>query len=418
MREIVLIDISGRDKPGITMGLTNVLARYDVTVLDIGQSVIHNTLALGLLVELPDDRGGCPLFRELLFKAHDLGLDLRFTPIDPDAYEIWVRDQGQPRHIVTLLGREISATHIARVSAVVTRSGLNIEQITRLSGRISRRARPPSRADQIRQEKDRHASVQLWLRGPVQDISALHASFLTLGQDMDLDVAIQEDDIFRRNRRLVCFDMDSTLIQTEVIDELAAVAGVGERVAAFTEAAMRGDIDFSESFRRRMALLEGLDESVLAGIADRLPITDGAERLIGTLKSLGYKIAILSGGFTYFAEHLQRRFGIDYVHANQLEFEQGRLTGKVTGPIVDGQRKAELLREIAASEGIRLEQVIAVGDGANDLPMLSIAGLGIAYHAKPLVKEQARHSIATVGLDGILYLLGMRDRDLHALAAD
>jgi len=407
MRDIVQIDIAGRDRAGITMALTEVLAREDITVLDIGQSVIHNTLALGLLVELPEDEGGCAVFRELLFKGHELGLDVRFTPIDPDAYEAWVRGQGRPRHIVTLLGREISALHIARVSAVVTRCGLNIEQIRRLSGRISRRER----------SAHQHASVQLWLSGPVADISDLHARFLTLGQDLDVDIAIQEDDPFRRNRRLVCFDMDSTLIQTEVIDELAALAGVGDQVAAITESAMRGEIDFGESFRRRMALLEGLEESVLAGVAERLPITDGAERLIGTLKQLGYKVAILSGGFTYFAEHLQRLLGIDYVYANHLEFRNGRLTGKVSGPIVDGARKAELLREIAASEGIRLEQVIAVGDGANDLPMLSIAGLGIAFHAKPLVKEQARHSIATVGLDGILYLLGMRDRDLDALQA-
>jgi phosphoserine phosphatase len=405
MREIVLIDIAGRDRPGITMALTDVLARYDVTVLDVGQSVIHNTLALGLLVELPEGAGGCPVFRELLFKAHELGLDARFTPIDPDAYEGWVQGQGQPRHIVTLLGREISAGHIAKVAAVVTRNGLNIEQIARLSGRISRRGAPPGRP----------ASIQLWLKGPVADISGLHGEFLALGQDMDVDIAIQEDDIFRRNRRLVCFDMDSTLIQTEVIDELAAAAGVRDQVAAITEAAMRGELDFCESFRRRMALLKGLDESVLAGIAEHLPITDGAERLIGALKQLGFRVAILSGGFTYFAEHLKRRLGIDDVHANRLEFDNGKLTGEVSGPIIDGARKADLLREIAAREGIRLEQVIAVGDGANDLPMLSIAGLGIAFHAKPLVKEQARHSIATVGLDGILYLLGMRDQDLAAL---
>ncbi|MCF7983239.1 MAG: phosphoserine phosphatase SerB [Thiohalocapsa sp.] len=406
MREIVLIDISGRDRPGITVALTEVLARYDVTVLDIGQSVIHNTLALGLLVELPDDAGACPVFKELLFAAHRLGLDARFTPIEPAAYEAWVREQGQPRHIVTLLGREISARHIARVAAVVSGNGLNIEQISRLSGRISRSGR----------EAGRPASVQLWIKGPVADISALHASFLELGSGMDVDIAIQEDDIFRRNRRLVCFDMDSTLIQTEVIDELAAAAGVREQVAAITEAAMQGEIDFSESFRRRMALLTGMEESVLADIAERLPITDGAERLIATLKQLGYKIAILSGGFTYFAEHLQRRLGIDYVHANRLEFDNGRLTGRVSGPIVDGARKAELLREIAVAEGIRLEQVIAVGDGANDLPMLSIAGLGIAFQAKPLVKERARHSIANVGLDGILYLLGMREREVLELA--
>jgi phosphoserine phosphatase len=264
---------------------------------------------------------------------------------------------------------------------------------------------------------ERHplACVELSVRGAVADLSELHANLLALGQILDVDVAVQEDDIFRRNRRLVCFDMDSTLIQTEVIDELAAAAGVGAQVAAITEAAMRGELDFAESFRRRMALLKGLDASVLDDIAERLPITDGAERLIGTLKQLGYKIAILSGGFSYFAERLQQRLGIDYVHANRLDFEGGRLTGEVTGPIVDGARKAELLREIAAREGIRLEQVIAVGDGANDLPMLSIAGLGIAFHAKPLVKERARHSIATVGLDGILYLLGMRDRDMQTL---
>jgi phosphoserine phosphatase len=405
MREIVQIDIAGSDKPGITKALTQVLARYQVAVLDIGQSVIHDTLALGMLIELPEEPAGCPVFKELLFAAHELGLAVRFTPVDADAYERWVEEQGKARHILTLLGREITAAQIAEVAAVVTRNGLNIEQISRLSGRISRRTPRASRP----------ASVQLWLKGPVADVGALHASFLELSSHLEVDIAVQEDDIFRRNRRLVCFDMDSTLIQAEVIDELAAAAGVGPEVAAITEQAMQGKLDFAESFRRRMALLEGLEESVLSTIAERLPITDGAERLISALKQLGYRVAILSGGFTYFAEHLQRRLGIDEVHANQLEFENGRLTGRVTGRIVDGQRKAELLREIAAREGIRLEQVIAVGDGANDLPMLSIAGLGIAFHAKPLVKEQARHSIATVGLDGILYLIGMRDRDLEAL---
>jgi phosphoserine phosphatase len=407
MPEIIQIDIGGRDRPGISMALTEVLARYGVTVLDIGQSVIHDTLALGLLVEVPDDGAGCAVFRELLFKAHELGLDARFTPVAADDYEHWVGEQGQPRHIVTLLGSVITAEHIARVAGVVTRNGLNIEQITRLSGRISRRAEAAGTG---------HASIQLWLKGPVPDVGALHGEFLGLGAEMDVDIAIQEDDVFRRNRRLVCFDMDSTLIQTEVIDELAAAAGVGEQVAAITEQAMRGELDFSESFRRRMALLEGMPEDVLADVAARLPITDGAERLIRTLKALGYRVAILSGGFTYFAEHLQRRLGVDDVHANRLEFEDGRLTGKVTGLIVDGARKAELLREIAANERIRLEQVIAVGDGANDLPMLSIAGLGIAFRAKPLVKERARHAIGAVGLDGILYLIGMRDRDLEALA--
>jgi phosphoserine phosphatase len=407
MREIVQIDISGPDRPGITAALTGVLSRYNVAVLDIGQSVIHDTLALGMLIELPDEPAGCPVFKELLFSAHDLGLAVRFTPVNADAYEEWVEEQGKARHIVTLLGREITADQISRVAEVVAKNALNIEQITRLSGRISRRAHRFSRP----------ACVQLWLKGPVDDVRDLHAGFLALGSHLDVDIAIQEDDIFRRNRRLVCFDMDSTLIQTEVIDELAGVAGVGPQVAQITERAMQGELDFAESFRQRMALLRGLDEGVLAEIAARLPITDGADRLIDALKQLGYRVAILSGGFTYFARHLQSRFGIDEVHANELEFEHGRLTGRVVGDIVDGQRKAQLVREIAEREGIRLEQVIAVGDGANDLPMLSIAGLGIAFHAKPLVKEQARHSIATVGLDGILYLIGMRERDLQSLTS-
>ncbi len=405
MKEIVLINVTGEDRPGITAALTRVLARFHVPVLDIGQSTIHNALALGLLVELPREGGDQGVFRELLFCAHGMGLDIRFTPVEPDDYEGWVCEQGQPRHILTLLGREIDAEHIAQVSATVAGRGLNVDRITRLTGRLSRRR---DRARPL-------ACVELSVRGTVADLTELHGALLALGRVMDVDVSVQEDDIFRRNRRLVCFDMDSTLIQTEVIDELAAAAGVGPAVAAITEAAMRGELDFQESFRQRMALLEGLDESVLEQIAERLPITEGADRLIASLKRLGYKIAILSGGFTYFAERLQRRFGVDYVYANQLQFCDGKLTGQVSGEIIDGTRKAELLREIAAREGIRLEQVIAVGDGANDLPMLAIAGLGIAFHAKPIVTEQARHSIATVGLDGILYLLGMRDRDVERL---
>jgi len=405
MAELLQLDLSGRDRPGITSALTEVLSRHGVIILDIGQSVIHNTLAMGMLVEVPDEQAS-PVFKELLFTAHGLGMDLRFTPIDPDAYEGWVCEQGQPRHILTLLGRSITARHISRVSMVVSHHGLNIEQITRLSGRISRR----------KGSSPHYASIEFWLKGPVPDIHLLHRDLLALGSELELDLAVQEDDLFRRNRRMVCFDMDSTLIQAEVIDVLAEAAGVGSRVAAITEAAMRGELDFTESFQQRLALLKGLDSAILPKLAGELPITPGAERLIQNLKRLGYRIAILSGGFDYFAEDLQKRLGIDEVHANVLEIgADGKLTGKVVGPVVDGARKARLLREIAEREGFRLEQVIAVGDGANDLPMLSIAGLGIAYRAKPLVKERARHSLGTVGLDGILYLLGMRDRDLQTL---
>lgn len=406
MSEVVLITISGQDRPGLTAALTGILANYDINVLDIGQSVIHESLSLGILIESPEEAKSCSVFKDILFKAHELNLNARFTPVTEADYEHWVTAQGKPKHIITLLGRQISAKHLARVTEVVSEHGFNIDQISRLSGR---------RSLATTSAQPRGASVQLSLSGEVEDVAAMHSRFLQISQELDLDVAVQEDNLYRRSRRLVCFDMDSTLIQAEVIDELAKVAGVGDEVAAITESAMRGEIDFSESFRRRMALLEGMDESVLKGIAESLPVTEGAERLIRHLRHFGYKVAILSGGFTYFANHLKEKLGIDYVYANQLDFENGKLTGKVKGEIIDGQMKAKLLMKLAEEEGISPEQVIAVGDGANDLPMLAIAGLGIAFHAKPVVKEKAQHSIATLGLDAILYLLGIRDRELAEL---
>ena len=405
--EILIINVTGEDKPGITNAITSVLASAGASILDIGQAVIHSSLSLGMLVEIDDKTDGEKLRDNILQLTDSLLMSVRFQPITPESYQRWVDQQGKARYIVTLLSRGISAEQISRVTAITSNNGLNIDKITRLSGRLP--------LDQIanRNRETGKASVEFSVRGEPEDMAVLRRQLLELSAEMDVDIAFQEDNIYRRNRRLVVFDMDSTLIDAEVIDELAKEAGVGEQVAEITERAMRGELDFSESFAERVALLEGLQESVLDRVAQRINMTEGAEHLITTLHRLGYKTAIHSGGFNYFAHRIQANLNIDYVYANELEVVDGKVTGRVTGQVVDGKRKAQLLREIAQAERIALEQVIAVGDGANDLPMLSIAGLGIAFRAKPLVKASAKQSISTLGLDAILYLMGFSDRDMN-----
>ena len=397
--EIIQINISGADKPGMTSSLTEILARYDASILDIGQANIHQSLTLGILIRTTPDKSG-NIMKELLFKASELGVMIRFTPISAEQYEDWVSRQGTNRYIITLLGRTVTARHIAEVTKVVAEHGLNIDAIKRLTGRVPLR------------EEDRRARscIELSVRGSLTDEerSTMQEGFMNLS-DQGLDVSFQKDDIYRRSRRLICFDMDSTLIETEVIDELAERAGVGPQVREITASAMRGEIDFRESFTRRVGLLRGLDVSVMEEIARSLPITEGLERMMTVLKRVGYKTAILSGGFTYFGNYLRQKYGFDYVYANELEIEEGKLTGRYVGEIVDGRRKAELLRLLCQFEAINIAQSVAVGDGANDLPMLNLAGLGIAFHAKPKVKATARQSISTIGLDGILYFLGLKD---------
>ncbi|PHR67388.1 phosphoserine phosphatase SerB [Alcanivorax sp.] len=403
MREIILIQVSGNDRPGLTAAFTGILARYRLNVLDIGQAVIHDTLSLGILVETPPDAESSSVLKDLLFEAHKLNINVRFRPIDEDRYEEWVAGQGKDRHIITLLARKITAEQLADVTTTVADNGLNIDSIARLSGRVHLEGEALN--------QDSRACIEISVRGEPQDGEAMRAAFLNIANERNLDIAFQRDSAYRRNRRLVVFDMDSTLIRSEVIDELATEAGVGEQVADITEQAMRGELDFNESFKARVALLKGLDEGALERVRERIQLTEGAERLISTLRALGYRTAILSGGFTWFGQWLQQLLGIDYVHANELEIENGQVTGRVVGQIVNGQRKADLLKDIATQEGISLEQVIAVGDGANDLPMLGEAGLGIAFRAKPLVKQNAEQAISTLGLDGILYLIGVRDKD-------
>ncbi len=396
--EAVLIHFSGHDAPGQTAALTGILAEHDIRILDIGQAVVHESLTLGILVEVHGD-SFAPVKATLTQRALGLGLQVQFRVVPRTALQHWAQGLQQHHFIITVLGRSITATELARVSGIIARHGMTIVRIDRLCGKLA-----PATGD---------ACVEFAVSGDSANEVAMRSEFLQAAQQLSIDVAFQRESIFRRNRRLFAFDMDSTLIQGEVIDELARMAGVGDQVVAITEAAMRGELNFDESFTRRVGLLKGLPAQRAHSLLNTIPLAEGAERLIRTLKLLGYKTAILSGGFTFFARDLQQRLGIDYVHANELEIENDAVTGRVLPPIMNGARKAEKLAEIARAEGFSLEQCVAVGDGANDIPMLNLAGMGIAYRAKPLVREKAGQAISALGLDGLLYLIGVRDWDLE-----
>lgn len=396
----ILMHFAGPDHRGILAEIAGTLAGMQATLLDLGQAVVHETLALGVMCEVEDARLLPALRKAVRLRARALGLQVRFTEVPRSGLQHWMRGLHASSFIITVLGRSLSAGHLARVSAILSAHEMRITRMDRLSGPLRPEAGQTS------------ACVEFTASGDPAREQAMRADFLAAAQELAIDIACQREGIFRRNRRLFVFDMDSTLIQGEVIDELARMAGVGSEVAGITEAAMRGELNFDESFTRRVGLLKGLDAERALSLRRTIPLAEGAERLIRTLKRLGYKTAILSGGFTFFADDLQQRLGIDFVHANTLEIANGLVTGRVVPPIMNGARKAHMLAAIAAREGILLEQVVAVGDGANDIPMLNLAGMGIAYRAKPLVRERADQSISCLGLDGLLYLLGVRDRDL------
>lgn len=402
MREIILINITGKDKPGLTCSLTQILAQYEITILDIGQSVIHDYLSLGMLIEIPSRHSSSSILKDLVFQAHKLGIQIRFSPIDLENYVGRMAKNGHEKLIITLLGPILTAEQLSGVAAVIAESRLNIDIITNLSGSI-----PLDHS-----ELHPRACIKLTISGKLDDPDQLRRQLLEIAEKTGIDISFHVDNIYRHARKLIVFDMDSTLIRCEVIDELAKHAGVGEQVARITGSAMNGEIDFKESFTRRVALLKDLDESVLSEVAKTLELTEGAERVVTTLKKLGFKIGIISGGFDYFGKYLQTKLGLDYVFTNGLEIKDGKITGNVAGEIIDGPRKAEILKTIAIVENISLQQTIAVGDGSNDLPMISIAGLGIAFHAKPIVKQKAQQSISSVGLDGLLYLMGISEREI------
>jgi phosphoserine phosphatase len=403
MNEIILINITGRDRKGLDSKFTSILAEYDVSVLDIGQAVIHDHISLGILIEIPVKENFEALYKDVLYAGHKMDLSIDIKPIEGARYEKWVEERGKERRIITLLGKKLTAKEIARVATVIYENGLNIDYISRLSGRISL----------VKPQEKQRASIRMIVSGKPTDTIGMRSKFMHISQETGIDISFHVENIYSGNRKLVAFDMDSTLIAVEVIDELAKLAGVGEQVAAITESAMQGEIDFQESFRKRVALLEGLKLSELENLTLNLPLSEGAELVASTLKGLGYKLAILSGGFTFVGEYLKEKLGFDYVYANELDLLDGEVTGKVCGEIIDGERKALLLKEIAERENITLEQTIAVGDGANDLPMINAAGMGVAFHAKPIVRERAGNTISTVGLDGLLYLLGIHEREIN-----
>jgi len=389
----VIIIVSGPDRPGITSRITGILQEFGAALLDIEQVVVQGNLCLGLLIGISNDRG---VLKELLFAAKELGVSLDFKPLD--VVERPLPRNGN-RYVVTVIGSRLGAAELHALSTTLAEQNANIAKISRLSsGNL------------------RSIEVQVDLPGG-DDGDALKQELLRLGMKSSFDVALQREGLFRRSKRLVVMDMDSTLIPIEVIDELAKAHGVRDQVHAVTERAMAGDMDYDESLRQRLALLKGLNASVLEKLAAELPLTEGAERLIRALKRLGYRTAVISGGFSIAADALKARLGIDYAYSNTLEIKDGKLTGNVIGPIVNGKRKAELLEAIAQAEGVLLDQVIAVGDGANDLPMLEKAGLGIACRAKAKLRAAADSSISTGGLDTILYLLGISAIELEEALA-
>ncbi|MBI1823762.1 MAG: phosphoserine phosphatase SerB [Nitrospirae bacterium] len=390
----ILISVSGPDKPGITAGLVGLISEMGANLLDIEQVVTRSLLSLSMIVSLDPGKKSQDLIKELLFKAHELGIQVRFDILEEKAFDKLAQRQS---YVITCLGDEVNAKVIAKLSLLLFEEGINIEKIGKLTEEKLNCIEMIINAEKTIHPRD------------------MTKKLLHLNAEFGVDISVQKETLFRRAKRLIVMDMDSTLVQMEGIDELAKEAGVGLKVAEITERAMNGELNFKEALRERVRLLKGLPEETLQKVYSRIPFTPGARELIRILQKMGYKTAVLSGGFSYFTDRLKKELNLDYAYSNQLEIINGKLTGEVVGEIVDGLKKSDLLEEIAAKEGISLDQAIAIGDGANDLMMIGKAGLGIAFNAKPKVRAAAQHSITRKNLDSILYLLGISDKDIAQL---
>jgi phosphoserine phosphatase len=375
------------DRPGITSDLLSLLASLDAELQDIEQVVVRRQLTLGLAVLVP---AGRDLVKELLLFGWERSLDVDFEIVDATP------TRHAKRHVITALGPELSPDALARTSGAIAASGGNIDRIHRLS-------RFPV------------WSYEFLVEGG--DSNKLQASLMDVAVEESIDIAVQPYGLSRRSSRLVVLDVDSTLIRNEVIDLLADEAGCREQVAALTDQAMRGDLDYADALEQRVALLQGTPVSAVDRVITQMVLTPGAKTFVRTLRRLGYRIAIISGGFTHFTDHLATQLDLDHAYANRLEIVDGVITGRIEGDIVDAKAKAELLESIAEIEGVPLEQTVAVGDGANDLPMLQKAGLGIAFNAKPVLRGVADTTVNVPYLDAILFMLGVTREEVEAADA-
>ena len=393
--DFIVITVSGPDAPGIVSSITSILSENAVKIIDIEQIVIRKLILLSMMLDLRESKGGqISLLKDLLLEAKRLNVELDFKIA---SYEEHLQHDNNFMYAVTCLGEKITAQVVAQISHAIYSENVNIERITQLSqGELC--------CIEMIVKTDKTINVQ-----------DMTGKLLSISTDFGVDIAVQKENIFRRSKRLVVMDMDSTLIQVEVIDELAKSAGNGEEVSGITSKAMNGELSFNESLNKRVELLRGLDENILDEIYHNIPFTPGAKKLVKILKKLGYKTAVISGGFTFFTDRLKNELGLDYAFANKLEIKDGKLTGKVLGEIINGESKAKILEDIADKENITLDQVVAIGDGANDLLMLDKAGLGIAFNAHKTVREKADYNISQENLDSIIYLLGISEKEKNTI---